>query len=297
MGVFRLTELSPLLKVKYHPKLSRYENLCWNFILYLRDKENIQLHIEGYDNEKSDFVDMTKPYMHRWKQEYLKARLAKLYLLDAWAKNQTLPLSMLTFTTYHDSIYAYRKIGQRYSIEQSWDILKAGFWKTSMLIRNKIRKRISYFWIVEPQIKSGYPHIHAGYFTEFSDNEKDRLKTHWSKILKAGNYYHGLDFSFKSDYQSGDISSFRNYLMKYMGKTFIDTMPNWEPEELVFNAIAWKGRYRFFGCSRNLSIVMKRKKKVNPNFTWLCTTMHRPDRGFEEDKIIRKNPTWEKVTN
>lgn len=103
----------------------------------------------------------------------------------------------------------------------------------------------------------------TGYFTEFTDNEKDRLKNHWSKIVNAGDYQHGLDFSFKMDYRPGDISSFRNYLMKYMGKTFVESIPNWEPEELVFNIVAWNEGCRFFGCSRNLSQIMKTKVKSN----------------------------------
>jgi hypothetical protein len=41
--------------------------------------------------------------------------------------------------------------------------------------------------------------------------------------------------------------------MKYPGKTFVEIILNWSPEELVFNAIAWKVGYRFFGCSRDLS--------------------------------------------
>ena len=131
---------SPLLKVKNHPKLSRYEILCWRFLLYLRDTEKIQIHIEGYDHEKEDLVDIVKPYMHRWRPEYLKVRLAKLYLLDEWAKNNEMPLSMLTFTTYHDSDYAYRKIGKIYNVEQSWVILKNGFWKLQWSFGTKFGK-------------------------------------------------------------------------------------------------------------------------------------------------------------
>ena len=156
--------------------------------------------------------------------------------------------------------------------------------------RNKIRKNVSYFWIVEPQIESGYPHIHAGYFTEFTEAERDRLKNHWSKIVKAGDYKHGLDFSFKSEYHPGDISSFRNYLMKYMGKTFVETIPDWEPEELVFNAIAWDEGYRIFGCSRDLSKIMRRKKEEKSEYTWLCTSLAR--NNIQERLILRKNPSW-----
>lgn len=89
----------------------------------------------------------------------------------------------------------------------------------------------------------------------------------------------------------GEVASFRNYLMKYMEKTFIDTMPEWSPEELFFNAIAWKEGYRLFGCSRNLSKVMSRKTEKNLAFTCLSTSLHWADLGSEEDKIVWKNPT------
>jgi hypothetical protein len=286
-----MKKVSSLSQLKFDPRLNRYYSLCWKFITYLRDKENVQIIVEGYDEGQQGLVEACKPYMHRWKPEYMKARIAKFYLLDEWAKNNPLPLSMLTFTTYHDSNYARRKTGKGYTVEESWVVLKIGFRKATLLIRNKIRKDVSYFWIAEPQPESGYPHLHVGYFTEFTNAEKDRLKNHWSTIVKAGDYKHGLDFSFGPNFKNGGVSSLRNYLMKYLAKTFIETIPEWSPEELIFNAIAWKEGYRFFGCSRDLSTVMKRQRKENYTYTWLCTTMHRPDRGYEEDRIIRKNPT------
>jgi hypothetical protein len=60
-------------------------------------------------------------------------------------------------------------------LPESREILKSGFRRDSLIIRNKIRPGVPYFWIVEPQKESGYPHIHAGYFTQFTDEEKDRL--------------------------------------------------------------------------------------------------------------------------
>lgn len=284
-----------LSKVKFHPELSKYYRLCWEYLTYLQEKEHIQIWIGGYDFYEQDTVTMVKPYMHRWRPEYMKARIAKFYLLDAWFKENESPLTLLTFTTYHDTHYARRKNQQGYTIEQSWIILKSGFRRASVLIRNKIRKGISYFWIIEPQIQSGYPHLHAGFFTEFTDQEKARLKNHWSEVVKAGDYKHGLDFSFKQSYQPGDVSSIRNYLMKYMAKTFVDGMKDWTAEELVFNAIAWKEGYRFFGCSRDLSKVMKRDKKENDAYIWLYTSLYRNDMEFEGEKVIRKNPDWVKI--
>ena len=134
-------------------------------------------------------------------------------------------------------------------------------------------------------------HIHAGYFTEFADAEKDRLKNHWSRVIGAGDYKHGLDFSFEQMHKSGEIKSLRNYLLKYLTKTFVETIPEWTPEELVCNAIAWKQGYRFFGCSWDLSDAMKGTSKKRKGYTWISTTLHRPERGHEEGVIIRKNPT------
>ena len=71
----------------------------------------------------------------------------------------------------------------------------------------------------EPQPESGYPQIHAGYFTEFTDTEKNRLKNHWSRVVKTGDYKDGLDFSFGSNYKNSEVSTLRNYLMKYLTKT------------------------------------------------------------------------------
>lgn len=285
-------EFPSLSKVKNHPKLLKYSRLCWEYLSYLIEKEDLKICLTGYDDCEKDLVFSVKPYMHRWRPEYMKARLAKFYLLDEWYKNNPNPLTMLTFTTYHDTPYARRQNGEGYTIEQSWEILKNGFRRATVLIRNKIRKNVSYFWIVEPQIESGYPHIHAGFFTEFTEEEKERLKNHWAKVVKAGDYKHGLDFSFGPNYKTGDMSSLRNYLMKYMGKIFIDGMKDWTPEEFVFNAIAWKEGYRFFGCSRDLSKVMKRKEKKNREYTWFSTSLRREKWGDIEEKVIRKNPGW-----
>ena len=142
----------------------------------------------------------------------------------------------------------------------------------------------------EPQPESGYPHIHAGFSTEFTDAEKDRLKNHWSRIVKAGDFKHGLDFSFEQNFKNGEVASLGNYLIKYLAKTFVEAIPDWTPEELVFNAIAWDKGYRFFGCSRNLSKAMARPKKDDSHCTWFSTILWRPWRLDVDDIIIWENP-------
>ena len=204
--------------------------------------------------------------MHRWKPEYTRYRLAQFYALDDWSKENPLPLTMLTFTTYHDNPHNKKRL----TIDESWVHLKWGFHKASQIL-NKTKK-VPYIWVVEPQPKSGYPHIHAGYFAEFNDDEKDRLKHHWSKVLGVGDYKHGLDFAINQEYQAGDVTSLRNYFMKYLSKTFVDTIHEWTPEQLVFNAVAWDNGYRFFGCSRDISAAMHIKnEEKEDNFQWFTT--------------------------
>jgi hypothetical protein len=79
--------------------------------------------------------------------------------------------------------------------------------------------------------------------------------------------------------------------MKYLAKTFNETIPDWTPEELVFNAIAWDKGYRFFGCSQDLSKAMTRPKIDNLNCVWFSTTLWRPYRPDIEEIIIWENPT------
>jgi hypothetical protein len=37
---------------------------------------------------------------------------------------------------------------------------------------------------------------------------------------------------------------------------------------------------------------MKRTKKENEGYYWLCTSLYHNDGGDYEEKILRKNPTW-----
>ena len=200
------------------------------------DKEDVRIIIRGVNpgrkkrwSRRCCGIIISKPYMHRWRSHYMKMRIAKLYLLDKWAAENPLPLTLLTFTTYHDSAYAHRKTCGIYSIEESWHILNTVFRKASLIIRNRMMPGDSDFWIVEPQPERGYPHIHAGFFTEFTDAEIDRLKNHWSKVVKAGDKKHGLDISLKTRHKSGEMASLRNYLMKYLGKDFPCNHPGLVP--------------------------------------------------------------------
>jgi hypothetical protein len=279
---------SAFVELKKNRRLKPYSGLCFAFLCYLRDKEHVKIFIDGYDRIEGDYTFIEHPYMHRWKPEYTRYRLAQFYALEEWAKQNPLPLTMLTFTTYHDNPHNKRVL----TIDKSWEVLKAGFRKASNLVI-KIKKS-PYVWVVEPQPDSGYPHIHAGYFAEFDEYEQDRLKNHWSRVLAVGNYENGLHFDVNQEYNAGDITSLRNYLMKYMRKTFVDTIHEWKPEELVFNAVAWHYKYRLFGCSQDISAAMHIKSDSEmDNFQWLRTSLSGHGLSGEPlNRVINKDPSF-----
>jgi len=77
--------------------------------------------------------------------------------------------------------------------------------------------------------------------------------------------------------------------MKYLGKTFVNRIPEWTPEELVFNAIAWHEGYRFFGCSQDLLKAMARMKKENSDFIWLRTLLTGSNTTSDLKVVISQN--------
>lgn len=110
-------------------------------------------------------------------------------------------------------------------------------------------------------LREGAPCCTIGYVGDLSTAQM------WSRVVKVGYYQHGFNFSFEQNFKNGEVASLRNYLLKYLAKTFIESIAGWSPEELVFNSIAWNEGYRLFGCSRDLSTAIKRKKKDNSFYT------------------------------
>ncbi len=72
-----------------------------------------------------------------------------------------------------------------------------------------------------------------------------------------------------------------------MVKTFVEGMPGWTSEELVFNVVAWHKGYRFFGGSKDLLKVRMRPEKENPGFTLLRTSLVGETLNGEIDKMVR----------
>jgi hypothetical protein len=113
--------------------------------------------------------------------------------------------------------------------------------------------------------------MHILVFTEISQLLQDKIKQLWSEKYKAGSKEHGVDFTTRIPEE--DISSLRNYLMKYIAKGFVITNTKfsetfWSKEQLVFNALIWKKGYRTFQPSRNLQKIMRYDKEYNNSVWW-----------------------------
>lgn len=277
-----------LNRIKFYPQLREYELLASQFVNYLHMTDNAKISIEGLIRDKGRIYPKKKdiPYVHRWTECYLASRLAKLYKLEAWVKDNPVPVTMATYTTYHDYNKFGRLVNNGYSIEQCFRLLNEGLRNSIKLLRKMRGGVVNYIAVWEPH-ESGYPHVHVMFLTRLTDAEQEKLRLHWSEVLGVGDYEHGLNFSVDSVFQEGEITSIRNYLMKYMAKTLYDGWRDWTPAELVFNAIAWGGKrdvfkkkrhYRTFQPSRELSRVMAPDDERNPWEMWVRTSIkgHEP---------------------
>lgn len=77
--------------------------------------------------------------------------------------------------------------------------------------------------------------------------------------------------------------------MKYLAKTFVKTgskfeeSPDWTKGQLVFNAVAWKYKYRLWGSSRHLTMEIKRSSNEIEEFEikWFKTELWADNGIFE----------------
>jgi len=238
-----------------------YQYYAEDFITWIRMRENARLaiigvcpwYIRGYPNEPGyeegelvpHKVDM--PCENRWSESYLRRRIARLYSIDDWLQEQEIgKTTMMTLTLSHGSLdsslgpitipFAFRVLGKHWQ---------------------KIRRRISvdlpgiqFVSIYEPHLKGhypGYPHLHVLYFGEIPEILQEHVKRLWSDKYKLGSYERGVTFSNTKE----AIKSGRNYVMKYLWKQLTAGFTN--PAVIVFNAVAWKERFRLFSISPGLN--------------------------------------------
>ena len=268
-------------QIKNDPKFHMYHDICYKFVNYLDETSTLYFKINGQWVNEGNLVEHNLPYIHRWTDIYRRSVLARLYKFEEWFNENPSPVTMLTLTTYQDGDFSIREKGHLVTIPDSFEILKENWKKRSMLIRNRIRKNVDYLWILEPHMKhdTGYPHNHSLFLTKFTPKEQERIRSLWYEKYKAGSYDHGVDFTIVEPEES--IKNIRNYLMKYLAKTFVNTgskfskSPDWTKGQLVFNAVARENKYRLWGSSRNLTMVMKRAPNVNEEFEieWFKTEL------------------------
>lgn len=258
--------------IESDPKLSPYAEFVREFLTYLNTTAGTRFRLRGLSAEVSE-VEMEIEYVHRWTATYRRGWIAKLYQLDEWYQQSRPPVTMLTLTTYQDGEYSRRK-GRYLTIPESFEALKGGWKNLSMVLRKPdALGKFDYLSIVEPH-QSGYPHLHVPIFADVPEPLQERIGNLWEGY-GAGSAEHGVNFSFRES--RADISSVRNYLLKYLSKGLTGTGSRFgdeplSPGEWVFQALIWKHRWRIFGSSRNLSRIMAWDRSSEP-VQWLSTDL------------------------
>ena len=173
-----------------------YHDTCKRFVNYLDNTSTLYFTAHG-QLANGSLVQCEIPYIHRWTDIYRKSVLARLYKMEEWFNEHPSYVTMLSLTTYQDGNFSIIEKGHSVDIPESFQILKESWKKLSMLIRNRIRNNIDYFWVFEPHMKhdTGYPHLHILLFTEFTPQEQERIRNLWYSKYQAGSYEYGVDFT------------------------------------------------------------------------------------------------------
>ncbi len=288
---------TPAYYRRSYPWLAPYHGIVQQFLLYLDSIRYKKIRIEGlaFDEGDWEWINKTFPYPSRFNEGRIKATLAKLYLLDAWQKENQRASTMMTLTTYHDWIKPHWEKGKKipakrvrdgWSIEKAFEILLENWRKLRWLMRYYLGP-LTFVRVLEPH-KMGYPHLHILLFHAIPDKVQAKIRGTWSNRYKMASWSHGLDFSFNE--KTEGIESPKNYLMKYIGKDF--RTGEMSPCELAFNALLWKHRYRRIDCSRDLQSVMKWQEMRDKNVIWMETGVLDQDDEYRE---LWKRPTEESI--
>jgi len=252
-------------KLQFEYALRPYVKCAVAFKDYLENTADMRIVAHGYNWDTEQYVGKTMPYIHRFTEIYMRSLAAKMYKLEEWHKETQKPVTLITLTTSHRGKDIY----------EAFDDLKNGWFHLYKHLQLKYPK-FDYYYIFEPH-KTGYPHIHVMIFEDIPNDVLNEFKTLWSKKWNLGSYNHGLDGDNRNeDGVKEDISSLRNYLMKYLSKSIMayssnvnDKNVEMTPAIFVFHSVAWDGKYRLWGCSRALSKVMRpEKKECDDNIEW-----------------------------
>lgn len=219
------------------------------FMQYLYDTDNSRLTFYGVDNKTYLPVVSIGEYVHRWRESYRKKLLARFYRLDDWFKDNPCTPTLMTLTTYHEGFLP----DQISSVQAGWRKLRDNMYH--------IIGKFTYFYVLEPH-EDGYVHLHALIFNDISDEQRQQIADLWTNKYRLGEQ---VDFK-QREIAEGIQTGPKNYLMKYLSKTF--NVNEMEDHVLLFNAAAWYmgkkdnnyKRVRFWNCSRDLQPILKLPK-------------------------------------
>lgn len=232
---------------EYNFTIARFEK-------YIKDREDWYVKIHGKVKLTGTEFTYNKTDVHRWKDGYLKKRLARLYKLRRWFEMQpSQEVTMITLTVPHNVNKWGKRVRDGHNAYQAWENLKQG-WDRIRTSRNGIFRGKDYVFFYEPH-QSGYPHGHIMLFGEpLTYGEREQLHELWSEMTGA-DLLNGVNIS-KAD-EGRPIEHLIAYLVKYMEKTLYHTMSDWSRGEWLFNAIAHEKGYRLFTSSNDLAKIMK----------------------------------------
>ena len=245
------TEPSRLIKTNYGRRYKDDEKFTISrFKEYLKKREAWYIKIHGKVKLTGTHFTYKKEDVHRWKDGYLRKRLARLYKLRNWFDEQQLQeVTMITLTVPHNEDKWGRTVRDGHNVWQAWQNLKRGWTRIYQSRGGPLRDK-SFVIFYEPH-KSGYPHTHLMMFGTLTEDEITWMKSTWSHLT-------GADPLDGVAVRPGvGVKHLIAYLVKYMSKTLYHTIDEWTRGEWLFNAVAHEERYRLFGSSNDLAKIMR----------------------------------------
>lgn len=180
-----------------------------DFDQFLVDKEHSYIQLEGEFLCDGSLAVKRIPLTYSCDPKYQNEQMAKLYRLNAWY-NSLIPskrvVTMMTLTTYQRGFKSF--------FEQ-YDFLRDSWLKLKDVMKKELGD-FEYLVVAEPH-KSGFAHYHILLFKWIANSQALRYQKLWYEKYVAGSGSHGINFNVS---MSGALRSVKNYLMKYMAKTF-----------------------------------------------------------------------------
>jgi len=270
--VVRVTDTTPeigyssllkLEKLKFDDPLMEYHDLAEKFCKYLKDCQDRNICISGYNTKTGKMVKVDLDYDNRWNPNTRKKLSYKLDTLEEWFNLQAgRPVTLISLTSDHKD-----------SIRHQWEKINCSRTLLLKLIR-KYFGDVDYFWVAQPQ-ENGYAHYHLAVFAKIDNETKDKygqgiedkFRNLWSEKYKIGSHTYGLDFKHKSG--DNPLNNLKDYLTRYLRSGF--ALDDWSPAHLVFNALLWGTGYRLYGASKRISSIMKIEPQPQRETVWLKT--------------------------